>query len=97
VHSAAGIAHSLDLATSDAFPAADATRLAMILFESSGRDYDRVHEERVLSTLRQSHGGKNLIECGLEADIVTCAEQDKFSIVPELFVDDWEIRAARGN
>jgi len=90
-----GIAHWLDLAAADAFPADDATRLAMILFDSCGRDYDRVHEERVLATLRQSLGGKNLIECGLGADIVTCAEQDKFAVVPELFVHDWEIRAAR--
>lgn len=92
---AGGIAHWLDLAARDATPADDATHLAMILFESCGRDYDRVHEERVLATLKQSRGGRNLIECGLEADIGTCAEQDKFAIVPELFVDDWEIRAAR--
>jgi 2-phosphosulfolactate phosphatase len=92
---AGGIAHWLDLAAKDAFPADDPTRLAMILFESCGRDYDRVHEDRVLATLRQSQGGQNLIECGLEADIVTCAEQDKFAIVPELFVDEWEIRVAR--
>jgi 2-phosphosulfolactate phosphatase len=91
---AGGIAHWLDLAAEDAFPVDDATHLALILFESCGRDYDRVHEERVLATLRQSRGGQNLIECGLDADIVTCAEQDKFALVPELFVDDWEIRTA---
>ena len=71
----------------------DAVRLARSLFETCGRDYDRVHEDRVLEILRASRGGRNLIDCGLEADIATCAEQDQFDIVPELSRDVWEIRA----
>jgi hypothetical protein len=61
--------------------------LAINLFETCGRDYDRV-----LETLRLSRGGRNLIDCGLDADIVWCAEQDRYEIVPELWRDPWEIR-----
>lgn len=86
---AGAIADGLDRATSDMDAGDDATRLAVNLFETSGREYDRV-----LATLRASRGGRNLIGCGLEADIVACAEQDRFDMVPELLCGAWEIRAA---
>jgi 2-phosphosulfolactate phosphatase len=89
---AGAMAHWLDLSDEQADAADDVTQLAIGLYEWCGPDYDRGHEERVLETLRKSRGGRNLIECSLEADIVTCAEQDKFDIVPELSRDPWEIR-----
>jgi 2-phosphosulfolactate phosphatase len=91
---AGALAHWLDLAEETADAADDVTQLAISLYESCGRDYDRGHQERVLATLRHSRGGRNLTDCGLEADIVCCAEQDKFDIVPELSRDPWEIRVA---
>jgi 2-phosphosulfolactate phosphatase len=88
---AGSMAHWLDLADSGADVSDDVTQLAISLFESCGRDYDRGHEERVMAILRKSRGGRNLIECGLEADIAICAEQDRFELVPELSRDPWEI------
>jgi phosphosulfolactate phosphohydrolase-like enzyme len=74
--------------SSDDFdPTDDSTLLAINLFENCGRDYDRI-----LETLRLSRGGRNLIECGLDADIAWCAKQDRFEIVPEFLRDRREIR-----
>lgn len=89
---AGGIAHWLNLAVDDADANDDATQLALDLYAASGQDYDRVHEDRVQATLWKSHGGRNLIDCGLAADIAVCAEQDKLDIVPELSRQPWEIR-----
>jgi len=91
---AGAMAHWTDLAVGDADPGDDTTQLALALFTSCGHDYDRTHEDRVLAILRNSRGGRNLIECGLESDIAVCAEQDKFDIVPELSRVPWEIRVA---
>jgi 2-phosphosulfolactate phosphatase len=92
---AGAIAHWLNLAVDDADVGDDSTQLALSLFASCGHNYDRAYEDRVLAILRQSRGGRNLIDCGLGADIAVCAEQDKFDIVPELSRDPWEIRVAR--
>ena len=92
---AGAIAHWLNLAAAEADPGDDSTQLALSLFASCGHDYDRACEDRVLAILRQSRGGRNLIDCGLAADIAVCAEQDKFDIVPELSRDPWQIHVAR--
>jgi 2-phosphosulfolactate phosphatase len=92
---AGAIAHWLNLAADDADAGDDSTQLALSLLASCGHNYDRAYEDRVLAILRQSRGGRNLIDCGLAADIAVCAEQDKFDIVPELARDPWEIRVAR--
>jgi 2-phosphosulfolactate phosphatase len=92
---AGAIAHWFNLASGDADPGDDATQLALSLFASCGHEYDRVHEDRVLAMLRQSRGGRNLIDCGLESDIAVCAEENRLDIVPELSREPWEIRAAR--
>jgi 2-phosphosulfolactate phosphatase len=92
---AGAIAHWSNLAVDDADAGDDATQLALSLFASCGHDYDRAYQDRVLAILRQSRGGRNLIDCGLEADIAVCAEQGKFDIVPELSREPWEIRVAR--
>ena len=43
-------------------------------------------------SLRKSHGGRNLIEIGLENDIEIAATIDQFNIVPELNTREWMIR-----
>jgi len=43
-------------------------------------------------TLRDSHGGRNLIEIGQENDIDLAAQIDKFDIVPQLDLNQWWIR-----
>lgn len=46
--------------------------------------------------LRETRGGRNLIEIGYERDIEIAAAIDRFNIVPELDVSDWAIRLAAG-
>ncbi|MBS0262061.1 MAG: 2-phosphosulfolactate phosphatase, partial [Planctomycetes bacterium] len=65
----------------------DATQLALHLYRSQGQSY-----EEALAVFRSSLGGRNLLDCGLEADIALCALADQFPIVPELCVKNWEIR-----
>jgi 2-phosphosulfolactate phosphatase len=67
----------------------DATQMVLNLYQSCGQNCDRV-----LELLRSSRGGRNLIECGLDADIAWCAKEDRFYIVPELFQADWQVRVA---
>jgi 2-phosphosulfolactate phosphatase len=43
-------------------------------------------------TLRDSRGGRNLIQIGQENDIDLAAQIDKFDIVPELDLSTWRIR-----
>jgi 2-phosphosulfolactate phosphatase len=43
--------------------------------------------------LRDSRGGKNLIETGQENDIDLASQMDKFDIVPELNLTTWRIAA----
>jgi 2-phosphosulfolactate phosphatase len=43
-------------------------------------------------TLRDSRGGRNLIEIGQENDIDIAAQIDKFDIVPQLDIAAWRIR-----
>jgi 2-phosphosulfolactate phosphatase len=52
-------------------------------------------EERAALTqeLRHSHGGRNLIDVGLAHDIEVAAQVDRFTIVPELSLDEWRICA----
>ncbi|MBI3863860.1 MAG: 2-phosphosulfolactate phosphatase [Planctomycetia bacterium] len=88
---AGAIAHRLQLAAPSSDFSEDATQLALNLYETCGRDYDRA-----ASLLRSSRGGRNLIECGLEADIGMCAREDSLALVPELFKNEWEIRDPAG-
>jgi 2-phosphosulfolactate phosphatase len=86
---AGGIVHRLSAAGWNLDSMDDSTKEARDLYETSGGDYDRA-----LGVLRASAGGRNLIDCGLDADIALCAKEDQFAIVPELFKDHWEIRIA---
>ena len=55
----------------------------------------RVLTDRPLGiTLRDSRGGRNLIDIGQEDDIDLAAQIDKFDIVPELDLASWRIRVA---
>lgn len=50
--------------------------------------------ELLVRTLRESDGGRNLIEIGLDRDLVDCAQIDRLDVVPELDVSSWRIRLA---
>ena len=63
--------------------AADAWRTAVGTL--SGRD-------PLAAALRESRGGRNLIEIGQEDDIDLAAQIDRFDIVPELDIAAWRIR-----
>jgi 2-phosphosulfolactate phosphatase len=63
--------------------AADAWRTAVGTL--SGRD-------PLAAALRESRGGRNLIEIGQENDIDLAAQIDRFDIVPELDIAAWRIR-----
>lgn len=67
----------------------DPTALALNLLETRGGHYDSF-----LATLRGSRGGRNLIECGFDADIVIAARWDVTELVPELSRDPWQIQPA---
>lgn len=68
----------------------DSTRLALNLSETRGSHYDSY-----LSVLRESRGGRNLIEIGLERDIELVARWDVAELVPELVCDPWQIQPTR--
>ncbi len=87
---AGGIARWLHLSGEDMDAGDDSTQLAVNLYETCGRDYDRACD-----LLRASRGGRNLIDCGLDSDIADCADQDRFDIVPELHLGAWEIRSGQ--
>jgi 2-phosphosulfolactate phosphatase len=48
--------------------------------------------ESLVQVLRGSDGGRNLIEIGLDRDLVDCAQIDRLDVVPELDVNSWRIR-----
>jgi 2-phosphosulfolactate phosphatase len=53
----------------------------------------RVLTDRPLGvTLRNSRGGRNLIEIGQESDIDLAAQLDRFDVVPQLDLAAWRIR-----
>jgi 2-phosphosulfolactate phosphatase len=45
---------------------------------------ETLEPERLAEALRDSPGGRNLVELGLDEDILTAARIDRFAIVPEL-------------
>jgi len=48
--------------------------------------------KRLAHEYRATLGGQNLLQIGLEHDLVTCAEIDRHAIVPKLDLRDWRIR-----
>jgi 2-phosphosulfolactate phosphatase len=66
-----------------------------LLAADAWRTAVRVLIDRPLGiTLRDSRGGRNLMEIGQENDIDLAAQIDKFDIVPELDLATWRIRVA---
>jgi 2-phosphosulfolactate phosphatase len=47
--------------------------------------------DHLVTELRTTPGGRNLLAIGLDADLVDCAQIDKLNIVPELNVHAWRI------
>jgi 2-phosphosulfolactate phosphatase len=43
--------------------------------------------------LRSTPGGRNLLEIGMDDDLVDCARIDTLAVVPELNVSTWQITA----
>jgi 2-phosphosulfolactate phosphatase len=83
---AGAAAHSLWQHTGQPAQLDDETRLALSLFES------RTHNPaEVLETLRESRGGRNLVELGFDADIERASTWDLFEVVPELHRDPWRL------
>jgi 2-phosphosulfolactate phosphatase len=48
--------------------------------------------EVLAAALREAPGGRNLVEIGLDADILAAAHIDRFQAVPELDTGDFQIR-----
>lgn len=68
----------------------DELRLVMDLFTCRCQPM-----REVVNTLRESHGGRNLISLGLEADIDRAARWDLFRLVPEFDVASRRITPAK--
>ena len=47
--------------------------------------------EQLAIEFRETPGGRNLVEIGLESDLKACAQVDRLGIVPELEVSKWRI------
>jgi 2-phosphosulfolactate phosphatase len=54
---------------------------------------NRTVNEQLAIELRDAPGGRNLVDIGLDQDIVDCAQVDRLAIVPELDVREWRISA----
>ena len=46
-------------------------------------------ERELWHQFAESHGGRNLVRIGYEADVQFCAQIDAFDLVPELDLDTW--------
>ena len=46
------------------------------------------------SELRDTPGGRNLLEIGMDHDLVDCARIDTLAVVPELDIAAWRITVA---
>jgi 2-phosphosulfolactate phosphatase len=87
---AGSLADALSAGDSDREMAGDDSAiLARNLSERHGTDYDSL-----MAVLRRSRGGRNLIELGLEADLIAAALRDTCDVVPELSRDPWQIQPA---
>jgi 2-phosphosulfolactate phosphatase len=69
----------------EAYIAAEVWDLAM----GSSNDH-----ARLLAHLCNTQGGRNVTKIGLQADIYSAAQIDKFNVSPELDVSTWSIRIA---
>jgi 2-phosphosulfolactate phosphatase len=74
----------------------DSARIAddiwQLLAQSMPAEQESDCIDAVASSLKRTQGGRNLKALGLEGDIDTAAQLDRFSIVPELDLSAWRIR-----
>jgi 2-phosphosulfolactate phosphatase len=70
-------------------PAGGSWSLLVAKSEWKGRELSALLAE----AMRNTPGGRNLIEIGLDRDLVDCAQIDRLSVVPELDVREWRITA----
>lgn len=61
----------------------EAAESALARWQSRGED--------LVAELRQSPGGKNLLNIGLDHDLVVCAQIDTVNVVPEFDTANWRI------
>ena len=74
----------------------DSARIAVDIWKLLAQSLSAKQESdciaAVASSLKRTQGGRNLRALGLEGDIDTAAQLDRFSIVPELDLTAWRIR-----
>jgi 2-phosphosulfolactate phosphatase len=73
---------------------ADAARQAWEKLIATAQETGRMPSEQLAIELRETQGGRNLLEIGHGADLVDCAQIDRFNMVPEFDVRIWRIRPA---
>ena len=74
----------------------DQARIALDVWQAAvppGRGRTRDLTKHLSAALRECQGGRNLLGIGLERDIETAAEVDRFDLVPALNVSTWRITA----
>jgi 2-phosphosulfolactate phosphatase len=58
---------------------------------AAARESGRTVSEQLALELRSTPGGRNLLDIGLDGDLVDCAAVDRLDVVPELNVRAWRI------
>jgi 2-phosphosulfolactate phosphatase len=74
--------------------AAEAARRDWSELVAASRAAGRGMCEQLAIALRDTQGGRNLINIGLDKDLIDCAQIDRLNIIPELDVGEWRIRSA---
>jgi 2-phosphosulfolactate phosphatase len=74
--------------------AATAARQEWLGLVAAAQDEGRSVSEQLAMELRDTAGGHNLVEIGLDQDLVDCAQVDRLRIVPKLDVRAWRITAS---
>jgi 2-phosphosulfolactate phosphatase len=55
-------------------------------------DAGRSSKVEFAAQLRETQGGRNLLEIGFEQDLIDCAQINRLNVIPELDVPSWRIR-----
>ena len=72
-------------------PTADAAVREWNEVQNSATRSGRSLNELLAIEFRDTLGGRNLIDAGLESDLVDCAQIDRLGILPELDIENWRI------
>jgi 2-phosphosulfolactate phosphatase len=95
---AGAMVHELRSSASGRFQASSKAERALAEWQrllQSARDSNRTESKQLAIVLRETQGGRNLLEIGLDQDLVDCAEIDRLTIVPVLDIAAWRIRLAQ--